>query len=137
MKPTSLLLGLLAAAVLVSGAAPDPQEVKILARGAWPHLPVYAPAAAPREQKQWAFRDEKGLAEVAGPHGARVVAAALKVDAIDFKKQMLLAVFDGTQPLVGVSGGGEPSAPNRIEIRRVEVSDDGKTMAVRWRTVPR
>ena len=50
---------------------------------------------------------------------------------------MLVAVYDGTQPLVGVSGGSAPSAPNRIEIRRVETDEKGKVMTVRWRLVPR
>ena len=139
MKCTLLVLGLLACVALSpnAGSAADVKDLKIQARGAWPHMTVYSPAGSPRELKQWVFREEKELAEVAGPHGVPTVAAALKVDGVDFKKQMLLAVFDGTQPLVGVSGGGAPSAPNRIEIRRVEVSDDGNTMTVRWRTAPR
>ena len=99
MKHVVLVLGLLgvAPAPTVESAPPEVKEVKILAHGAWPNVPVYTPAATPRELKQWIFRDEKALTGAAGPHGARTVAAALKVDAIDFKKQMLLAVFDGTR----------------------------------------
>ncbi len=116
---------------------PDGREVKIVARGAWPYVPVYAAAAFPRKLQQWVFRDEKELAEAAGPHGPVVVARAFKVDAIDFKKQMVLAVADGTQPLVGVSGGGPPSAPSRIEIGPITAGEDGKVLTVRWRLAPR
>jgi hypothetical protein len=116
---------------------PPAREVKILAHGAWPYLPVYAAIEAPRKLQQWVFRDDKELAAAAGPHGFAVVARALKTDAIDFKKDMLLAVADGTQPLVGISGGPAPSAPNRIEVGRVSMDEKGKIMTVRWRLVPR
>ena len=125
---SSLLPGLASAKRPAAGRG---EEVKVVARGDWPHVPVYAPAAPARKQQQWAFRDEKQFTEVAGPHAARTVARALKVEAIDWKKQMVLAAADGTQPLVGVSGGGPPSAPNRIEISQVEVDEGGKAMTVR------
>src|SRR5438067_672505 len=89
------------------GLLPDPapgeepgagegRQLKVVARGPWPHLPTHSPAPAARKQQQWVFRDEKELAQVAGPHGPRLVARALKADAIDFKEQMLLVVADGT-----------------------------------------
>lgn len=145
MRGSQLVVALAAYFTLPPGAAPgelpphpaDGAEAAILARGAWSHLPVYAAAALPRELQQWVFREEKELAKAAGPHGPFAVARAFKVGAIDFKKQIVLAVADGTQPLVGVSGGGAPSAPNRIEIGQVAADEEGKVLTVRWRLVPR
>jgi hypothetical protein len=129
---------LLPALAPAKGAPPaDGKELKVLAHGDWPYLPVHSPAPPARKQELWAFRGEKELAKVAGPHAALMVARAMKVKAIDWKKQMLLAVSDGTQPLVGISGGRPPSAPNRVEISRAEVDEGGKVMTVRWRLVPR
>ncbi len=116
-------------------AREEGKEVKVLARGPWPHVPVYQQTALPRKQQQWALRSAEELIALAGPHAAEVVARALKVERVDFKKQMLLVVADGTQPLVGFSGGGPPSAPNRVEIVRIEARDKG--LIVTWRRAPR
>ena len=50
------------------------QDVKLLAKGEWPHLPVYAAATMRREQQAWAIRGVKELQEVAGPHAPGTVA---------------------------------------------------------------
>jgi hypothetical protein len=121
----------------VRGQAGEGQEVKILAKGQWPHLPVYGAQATPREKRTWRLRSAKELQQVAGPHSPGTVARALGVKAIDFDRQMLLAVYDGTQPLVGVSGGGPPSAPYRVAITGVATDAEGKALTVRWRRVRR
>src|SRR5437016_5751789 len=50
---------------------------------------------------------------------------------------MILAVEDGTQPMVGVSGGGPPSAPYTVTIVRIDSDAADKTLTVRWRRLPR
>lgn len=134
----SLLPLTLAALALtqVIGSTAEPQAVKIFAQGDWP-LPVHTATAPARERQQSVLRSEKELARLAGPHGLAAVRRSLKVEAIDFDKHMLLAVSDGTLPMVGVSGGGPPSVPNRIEIAHVVVEDGGKTLHVSWRLSPR
>src|SRR5207244_3695209 len=62
---------------------------------------------------------------------------ALKVDGINFAKQMLLVIEDGTQPMVGVSGGGPPSAPLAVTVVRLERDAAGKTLTVHWQRFPR
>lgn len=119
-----------------SGFSADVEKVKILAQGDW-QLPVHTAGAQGRERQQLVISSEKELAKIAGPHALAAVRHSLKVDAIDFEKQMLLAVSDGTLPTVGVSGGGPPSVPYRIEIVRVLVIDEGKTMLVFWRHAQR
>jgi hypothetical protein len=80
-------------------------------------------------------RDE--LAKAAG-NGAHIsTAKAFKLAAIDFDKYMIVAVEDGTQPMVGVSGGGPPSAPYSVSIVRVDRDEAGKTLKIRWRRLPR
>lgn len=120
--------------------ADEGRPVKILARGPWPHLPLHAPAGVgtDREPGRWVVRSPEELAKAAGGNAALVtVPKALKVPAIDFGKEMLVAAGDGTQPLVGTSGGGPPSAPYAVSITRIDRDDKTKTMTVHWRRVPR
>lgn len=130
---------LLAVFLVTAGAAAadDPRPVKIQASGAWPHLPTHTTAGVgtDRAPVTRVIRTEAELAKAAGV-GARITAAkAFKLDAIDFDKHMLVAVEDGTQPMVGVSGGGPPSAPYVVSIVRIDRDD--KTITVRWRRLPR
>jgi hypothetical protein len=132
------------AKVMEAKAAPAPEgggagerELKVLARGVWPHVPVFTGAAAPRGKHQWVIRSEKDLARAAGAHAIPQVLRSLKVKALDFERQMLVAVADGDQPMVGVSGGGPPSMPCRIDIRRLEVDGGGKVLTAHWQRVPR
>jgi len=119
--------------------ADDSAPVKILARGAWPHLPTHSSAGigTDRAPTTRVIRSNAELSKAAGD-GARVTTAkALKVPAIDFEKYMLLAVEDGTQPMVGVSGGGPPSAPYTVSIVRIDRVEAEKSLVVRWRRLPR
>jgi hypothetical protein len=122
-----------------SAAADDSRDVKILARGAWPHLPTHVPGGigTDRAHHLWAIRSKQELAKLAGGGALITVPKALKVESIDFGKQMLVAVEDGTQPMVGVSGGGPPSALYAVQIVRIDRDDSAKTMTVRWRHTPR
>jgi len=119
--------------------AEEPQAVKILARGPWPHLPAHTSAGigTDRDHRLRALRSEAELLKAAGPNGPPAVAKALKVGAVDFKTHMLIVVEDGTQPMVGVSGGGPPSALYAVEVFRVDLNDAAKAMTVHWRLVPR
>ncbi|MCE9525363.1 MAG: hypothetical protein K8R36_04850 [Planctomycetales bacterium] len=123
------------ASVTLSGAD-EGRPVKILARGSWPHLPTHLRAGSPA-QRQWVIRQPEELAKVAGKGALLTVPKALGLAKLDFTQQMLLVVEDGTQPLVGVSGGGAPSAPSVIEIPRIAVDEAGKTMTVSWQLTPR
>lgn len=129
----------LAAAVGGVAAVGEPRAVEVLARGDWPHLPTHAPAGigTDREPQRWVVRTPEELAKAAGPGALVTVPKTLKVGRIDFGKQMLLAVGDGTQPQVGVSGGGPPSALYAVSITSVERDEKANTLAVRWRRVPR
>jgi hypothetical protein len=120
-------------------AADEGRAVKILARGPWPHLPTHSSAGigTDRGHHLWLLRSEQELAKTAGNSALITVPKALKVNAIDFKKQMLIVIEDGTQPLVGVSGGGAPSALYAVAVYRIDRDDDNKTMTVHWRLVPR
>lgn len=122
---------------LTAGPPQGGKTVRVLARGAWPHLPTHLSAPAAGGAQQRAIRSPKELARVAGAHALPAVTRALKVAAINFDKQMLLVVTGSVQPLVGVSGGGPPSAPSRVEVARVAKDDAGKVMTVYWRFVPR
>jgi hypothetical protein len=123
------------ACATLSGAE-EGRQTKILARGSWPHLPTHVETGNPA-QRQWVIRKPEELVKVAGKGANITVPKALGLGQLDFSKQMLLVVEDGTQPLVGVSGGGAPSAPSIIEIPRIAVDDAGKTMTVSWRLTPR
>ena len=114
----------LAVFLLVAGSASadEGRPVKILNRGPWPHLPTHTSAGigTDRAPITRVIRTEAELAKAAGG-GARITAAkAFKLDAIDFDKHMIVAVEDGTQPMVGVSGGGPPSAPYTVSIVRID-----------------
>ncbi len=119
--------------------ADEGRPVKVLARGPWPHLPTHSGGGIgiDRASRTHVIRTAAELAKAAGD-GARVtVAKAFQTAAIDFDKSMILAVEDGTQPMVGVSGGGPPSAPYTVAIVRIDRDNVGKTLAVRWRRLPR
>jgi hypothetical protein len=124
----------------VSGAnADEGRPMTILARGPWPFLPTHSPAGigTDRAPLTRVIRTENELAKAAGG-GARITAAeAFKMASIDFEKDMILAVEDGTQPMVGVSGGGPPSAPYTVSIVRISRDEAGKTLFVRWRRLPK
>lgn len=135
MLRTTLRLAVLASLLAIPVRAEEPREVKIIARGDWPHLPTHIGASGGLEMRHWAIRSDKELINAAGRGALVTVPKVLKVDSLDFKKQMLLAVEDGTQPMVGVSGGGPPSAPLALVFVRVERND--KTMTVFWGRVPR
>jgi len=117
----------------------DGGEVKILARGSWTHLPTHASAGigTDREHHLWVIRDSEELARRAGRTAAITVPKALGIKSIDFQKQMLVVIDDGTQPLVGVSGGGAPSALYAISVSRIGRDDVAKTMTVDYRRIPR
>jgi hypothetical protein len=138
-----ILLALAAAGTLFarpqSVAADGAREVKILARGAWPHLPTHAQGGigTDRAQHLWAIRSKQELAKLAGGGALITVPKKLKVESIDFDKQMLIAIEDGTQPMVGVSGGGPPSALYAVRTVRIDRDDAAKTMTVHWRLRPR
>ncbi len=119
-----------------AGAGEADRAVKILARGPWPHLPTHT-GAADRAVHEWALRSADELAKVAGQGALITMPKALQVGRIDFAKQMLLVVEDGTMPLVGVSGGPPPSAPYSVAITRIERDDAAKRLTVWWRRVPR
>src|SRR5439155_3635975 len=97
---------------LGTASADEARPVKIIARGAWPHLPTHASAGVGTDRAPItrAIRSDDELAKAAGGAARITAAKAFKVQRIDFTKQMILAVEDGTQPMVGVSGGGAPSA---------------------------
>jgi hypothetical protein len=129
----------LALLLLVAGglSADEGGPVKILNRGPWPHLPTHTSAGVgtDRAPVTRVIRTEAELAKAAGS-GVRITAAkAFKLDAINFDKYMVVAIEDGTQPMVGVSGGGSPSAPYVVSIVRID--RDGKGLTVRWRRLPR
>lgn len=130
MKPLLVLLLTSLAAV-----AADTQPLKIIARGPWPYLPLHAPPMD-RDIHQYAIRSPEELEKAAGRGGLITVPKALKVPAIDFREQMLLAVEDGSMPLVGVAGGGPPSSPATVAITDIEMTEAGKTLVISWKRVP-
>ena len=119
--------------------AEEPWAVKILARGPWTHLPTHTSTGigTDRGHHLWVLRSEAELSKVAGQNASLTVAKALKAETIDFKKQMLIVIEDGTQPLVGVSGDGAPSALYAVAVFRVDRDEPAKTMTIHWRLVPR
>ena len=142
LRTSWVAVAVVAAGMWVSAdraAADDTREVKILARGAWPHLPTHTSAGigTDRGHNLWAIRDEAELAKRAGATATLTVPKALKVETIDFKKQMLVVIEDGTQPMVGISGGGPPSAMYAVAVYRIDRDDAAKTMTVHYRLVPR
>ncbi len=135
--PTAAVLIVLA--VAAGAAAEEGRAVKVLARGPWRFLPTHGSAGigTDRGHHLWVFRSAQELAKTAGNSALITVPTALKATAIDFKKHMLVVVEDGTQPMVGVSGGGPPSALYAVAITRIDRDDEAKTMTVHWRLVPR
>jgi hypothetical protein len=93
--------------------------------------------AGDRVVRTLSVRSAEELMKVAGPSARITVPKALKVASIDFKIHMLLVVEDGTQPMVGVSGGGAPSALYAVAITRIERDVTPERMTVLWRLVPR
>lgn len=122
-----------------SANADDGRPVKVLARGSWPHLPTHSAAGigTDRTPITRVIRTDAELAKAAGGGALVTTAKAFKLPAIDFEKYMIIAVEDGTQPMVGVSGGGPPSAPYTVSIARMDRDEAGKTLFVRWRRLPR
>jgi hypothetical protein len=100
-------------------------EVKILARAPW------KPALKGGDPQQYVFRSAEELAKVSGldkPDGAEAqkkateaAAKALKIDDIDWKRQMLLVV----------TGGMKRTGGYNVEITKIETAD--KVMTVHWR----
>jgi hypothetical protein len=126
--------------LLVGGSIGDEdRSVKILNRGPWPHLSTHSSPGigTDRAPLTRVIRGGDELKKAAGSGAHITVAKAFKLPAIDFDKHMILAVEDGTQPMVGVSGGGPPSAPYTISIVRIDRDEAGKSIIVRWRRLPR
>lgn len=119
--------------------ADEGRPVKILNRGPWPHLPTHASAGigTDRAPLTRVIRAADELTKAAGSGGHITTAKAFKLAAIDFNKNMIVAIEDGTQPMVGVSGGAQPSAPYTVSIVRVDRDEASKTLTVRWRRLPR
>jgi len=100
-------------------------DVKILGRGVW------KPATKSGDQQQVVIRSAEELAKAAGlekPNGedaqkkaTETVAKALKVDDIDWKKQMVIVVTGGVKRTGGYS----------VEITKIETAD--KVMTVHWK----
>src|SRR5688572_26045752 len=112
-------------------------EVKIVAQGDWPHVAVLTQGGVGKGRQLLVIRNAKERDQAAGEHALPSLAKALGVLAVDFDKHMLLVVADYSQPMVGVSGGGPPSALFRTEIQQVQVDEAGKVLTVYWRFVPR
>ena len=101
-----------------SATGDEGRAVKILGRGPWPHLPTHASAGigTDRAAITRAIRTPDELAKAAGSGAGITAAKSFKLSSIDFDKTMILAIEDGTQPMVGVSGGSPPSAPTRFRL---------------------
>ncbi len=122
-----------------SATGDEGRAVKILGRGPWPHLPTHASAGigTDRAAITRAIRTPDELAKAAGSGAGITAAKSFKLSSIDFDKVMILAVEDGTQPMVGVSGGSPPSAPYTVSIVRIDRDEEKKVLTVRWRRLPR
>jgi hypothetical protein len=112
-------------------------DLKIVAQGDWPHVAVVTQGAFGKGRQLLVLRSAKELAQAAGERVLPVLAQHLGLAAADFDKHMLIVVADFSQPMVGVSGGGPPSALFRTEIQQVQVDAAGKVLTVYWRFVPR
>src|SRR4051812_46410335 len=88
-------------------AAGQPGALRIVAHGPWPHLPTHESAGVGTDRAPITrvIRTADELAKAAGGGAAITTAKAFNLPALDFDKHMILAVEDGTQPMVGVSGG--------------------------------
>ena len=105
------------------------KEVKVLARAFWPDG-----WRAEKPARQWVVRRYEDLIDprLKAPEevlermrreAAGRYAKALKVDAIDFTKDMI----------VGVSGGVRPTGGYHVEVTKVEADAAGKRLTVHWR----
>jgi hypothetical protein len=105
---------------LVAGAAAEPagKAVKVLAETA-------APPVAPKDGKPLVIRNAKELMQAQGGKGdeeaaTAALAKALKVDGIDWNKQMVLVL----------SGGQRRTGGYSVQVKGIEVKGD--TLTVRW-----
>lgn len=106
------------------------KSLKIFATAPWSY--VRADPDGPRDGQQFVIRTAKELAarppfsdldarpEVVEKHATAALAKALKVDTIDWDKQMLVVV----------TGGVKPTGGYRVEI--VSVSEMNKALVVQW-----
>ena len=118
--------------------ADEGKSLKVFARGAWTELPTHGPAGiGTGGTSTFVIRDAAELAKAGGGGMTVTLPKLLGVEAIDWKKQMVVAVGDGTQPMVGISGGGPPSAPYALHVVRIERDAAGKQVTVFWRRLPR
>src|SRR5215207_6493716 len=92
LTATALALAGAVATPMNATAADEPREVKIIARGAWAHLPTHTSGGigTDREHHLWTIRSEQELTKLAGNSATLTVPKALKAGAIDFKKHMLV-----------------------------------------------
>ena len=123
------MLTTLVLAALVQVPAADGNEVKVLARGFWR---ADAKGEVGGGQQQLVLRSAGDLLSASGMAGKaadealqkQVTAATaklLKVDGIDWKKQMLVVVTGGVQPTGGYA----------VEVTKAEVKD--KVLTVHWK----
>ena len=129
----------LAALTLVAAIDPEPADAnatKIVARSNWTHARADANAAG-KDKVQLVLRSAAELVAAvpmyknsdAPPAAVEKkatadLAKALKVEDIDWKKQMVVVV----------SGGSKSSGGHRVEVTGLEIED--KTMTVKWKSHP-
>src|SRR5262249_40057223 len=97
----------------------DDVNLRIRGRANWPFAKV--DINAKDDAKTWQIRDQEALVKAVGKEGAAQVAKLFKVEAIDFKKHMIIAVSAGTK----ASGG------YRVEITDVLKVEADKQLTVR------
>jgi hypothetical protein len=106
--------------VLLLGAPqdkPEGKELKVVARGNWK-------AAGAKEPQQLVIRSSEELAKAAGQpadKAAEELAKAFKVEAIDWKKQMVVVATGGTKSTGGYS----------VEVTDLKVKDG--VLTVHWK----
>ncbi len=117
------------------GGPADGKALKVFAKGPWHH--VSTDPDGPKEGKQVVIRNPEELANyppwnnldavpaVVGRRAAEEIARELKVNAIDWKKQMLIVVTAGVRPTGGY----------KIDITSLVVRKDGK-LWVTWQLTP-
>ena len=109
-------------------SAPAGRKVKILAQAPWPYAQPNPAGTIGKDQGRIVVRSEDELVKASNlPADGRTriqvtqfVQKALKVDAVDFKQQMLVIILGGTQP----SGGF------RVEVNRAEMDETGKLLVL-------
>lgn len=138
----SVMLTIVAA--LAPGVAADEAiDVKVAARGVWPHTETTR-ATSGSGDLFWTIRSNADWAKATGGAGSTLsLARVLNVKEIDFAKEMVIAVRGANQPMVGYAiGPGQtappppPSAPSRVLIERMEKLD-GDVLRVLWKLEPR